>query len=207
MTRTRRKNNIAQLKAEPGQRRCFITGAPADRSCLIRFAEGPDKLIYPDLTEKLGGRGIWLSASRRVLEEAIAHGSFRKALHAPVKVPDGFADHVEELLKKRCLDLLGLAKKAGCLDVGFEKVNEAAHQAPLAVIVQAKDGSAAEKKRLTDAFSAAFQVDDFTTEELDLALGRDFCVHLGIKKCKLAETFKNEVLRWRAYQDIEENKE
>ena len=207
MTVTKHKNKSCQVKADLGERRCFITGEPGLRSSLIRFVEGPDQLIYPDLSEKLGGRGVWLKASHSVLETAIAKGSFRKALHTNVAVPEGFVEHVADLLKKRCLEILGIAKKAGYLVIGFDKVKETAHQYSIEVIVQAKDGSPTEKKHLQELFSDAFQVEDFTTEELDLALGRDFCVHLGIKKSKLAETFKKEVLRWRAYQEKEENKE
>ena len=45
----------------------------------------------------------------------------------------------------------------------------------------------------------ALYVDDFTSEQLDNALGREFSVHLGLKKSILTERFKNEVLRLRAY--------
>ena len=190
--------NKNQQKAADGERRCFMTGLPAERFCLIRFALGPDNMVYPDVNEKLGGRGVWMQPSRTLLKKACQSGLFTKPFKQKVKVSSELPDMVEKLLTENCLNLLGLIKKSGYLVCGMDNVK---HEATaLSVFVQANDGSDTEKQRMMRQVSKdALYVDDFTSEQLDNALGREFSVHLGLKKSILTERFKNEVLRLRAY--------
>ncbi len=43
---------------------CTVTGSPAD---LIRFVVDPDGAVVPDVAGRLPGRGMWVSASRRLV--------------------------------------------------------------------------------------------------------------------------------------------
>src|SRR6476469_3890346 len=58
-----------ELEPETGPlRRCIITRERLPKERMIRFVVGPDRKIVPDLAARLPGRGIWLSASRDVLQ-------------------------------------------------------------------------------------------------------------------------------------------
>src|ERR1700712_5945250 len=60
-------------KGGPGTgplRRCIVTRERLPKERMIRFVIGPDRQIVPDLTARLPGRGMWLSASRDVLESS-----------------------------------------------------------------------------------------------------------------------------------------
>jgi len=46
---------------------------------MIRFVVAPDRLVVPDLTATLPGRGIWLSARGDVIETARTRGVFARA--------------------------------------------------------------------------------------------------------------------------------
>ncbi|MCK5887622.1 MAG: DUF448 domain-containing protein [Alcanivorax sp.] len=45
---------------------------------LIRFVVGPEAKIYPDLGQKLPGRGIWVKADRASIEKAVQKGLFSR---------------------------------------------------------------------------------------------------------------------------------
>ena len=62
---------FTKVKAGAGERRCFVTGLPALRENLIRFVRSEDGTVYPDLFEKLDGRGIWVTNRKSILQEAI----------------------------------------------------------------------------------------------------------------------------------------
>src|SRR3979411_2733447 len=49
-------------------RRCIVTRERLPKERMIRFVVGPDRQSVPDLTARLPGRGIWLSAARDVIE-------------------------------------------------------------------------------------------------------------------------------------------
>ena len=73
-------------------RRCVLTRERLPKERMIRFVVGPDRQIVPDLAAKLPGRGIWLSASRDVLETARrARGglarAFARAARGPCRCP------------------------------------------------------------------------------------------------------------------------
>ena len=43
---------------------------------LVRFVVGPDGEVVPDVKRKLPGRGIWITATRAAVEEAVKSGAF-----------------------------------------------------------------------------------------------------------------------------------
>lgn len=189
------------MKAEQGERRCFITGFPYSKEELIRFVVGPDKLVYPDISGKLDGRGVWIKSSRSIVKQAVEKKLFSKAFHQDVKPIPELADKVEQLLEDHCLHLLGLANKGGYVVSGYEKLREASHKDQFDVLVEASDGSREGREKIERLFSESFLVDDWSSEKLGQSLGHDFCVHVGIKSGKMAQNFKKEVLRYRSFKE------
>ena len=61
------------------ERRCIATGEVQPKRGLIRFVVGPEGEIFPDLAEKLPGRGIWVAADRAALRKAAGKGLFARA--------------------------------------------------------------------------------------------------------------------------------
>ena len=193
MIRNRFKNK--HTKALDGERTCLLTGTPLPKEKLIRFVIGPDGSLCPDVAEKLGGRGVWLTAEADVVAKALTskiwHRGFKKA---PTIAPN-FVENLEHLLKDRCLHLLGLANRAGYVVFGFEKVKEALSNEDLIALVQATDGSSAEEERLYSLAQNLPVVKVLSAEELGQILGRESCVHLALKKSKLSQTVWDELCR------------
>ncbi len=142
---------------EEPERRCLVTGETGPKAGLVRFVVGPDGAVVPDITGKLPGRGLYVTASRPILEQA-RKGQFARAAKAPVTVPEGLAEEVERQLANRVVDLVSLARKAGLAIAGFEKVKEALALAGeglgkrawsrIRVLLQAADGSERGKAKL-----------------------------------------------------------
>lgn len=175
---------------------------------MVRFVVGPDGSVVPDIAAKLPGRGYWVSATRGAIEKAVTHKYFTKAAArrlkeaavekakkssspveiAIVKVDPALADLVETLLRKSCLNLLGFARRAGEIILGFEKVKEVLRSDSDALLLQALDASAdgAEKlQRMDRAIDLAMEresveINIFTRDELSLALGRGNVVHAAL---------------------------
>ena len=101
-------------------RRCIATGESRPREALLRFVVGPDDVLVPDVAGRLPGRGLWLTARRDMMEVARSKKLFARAARCAVRAPDGLADQVEALLARRCLELIGLARRAEAAVAGFE---------------------------------------------------------------------------------------
>jgi hypothetical protein len=159
---------------------------------MIRFVVAPDRALVPDLTATLPGRGIWLSACGDVLEGARAKGglgrAFARAARGPVTVPPDLPALLEAALVRRIGELLGLARRAGQAVAGFDKAREWLRTGRCRLILQASDGSAAERARfLSGAREGITVLAPLEASVLGRVFGRDHVVHVAIAPGRLGE--------------------
>lgn len=157
-------------------RRCIVTGDVGPKAGLVRFVLSPDGVIFPDLAEKLPGRGIWVTSERAIIDKAAAKGLFARAAKAPVKLPENLADLVEEGLAHRVVELISLSRKGGYAVCGFEKVKGWLAEGKAKVLLQASDGSERGKGKLWTPDGGRW-FGCLTSSELGLAFGRDHAIH------------------------------
>ncbi|ANK80403.1 MAG: hypothetical protein TEF_06045 [Rhizobiales bacterium NRL2] len=162
---------------------------------MIRFVLDPARVVTPDVEEKLPGRGAWLSAERKVFEGLGRRNPFPRAFREEAKLPEDLAGLTERLLRRRCLDLLGLANGAGLVTAGFEKVADKAGKGEAAVMIVAADGGGTARERAARLAGPAPLVGLFGREELSLALGRGNVVHAAVASGRLADMFLRETER------------
>jgi uncharacterized protein len=187
-------NTAAARKHETdamGERRCIVSGEVCPRERLVRFVAGPDGEIVPDIEEKLPGRGLWVTADRKILGRATA-GVFSKAAGEKVTLMPGLAERVEVLLSRRMKADLGLARRAGLLVLGFDNVLKSLDgKMPPCVLIEASDGAADGRRKILAAAAARgltlVAVDSLSSAELSLALGRENVVHAAVKPGSLTE--------------------
>ncbi|MDR3518668.1 MAG: RNA-binding protein [Azospirillaceae bacterium] len=187
-------------------RRCIVTGVVQNREALIRFVVGPDNTIVPDVEGSLPGRGYWVVADRAALEKAIAKGSFSRAARRSVQVPPDLVDRVEALLERHCLDLIGLARRAGQAVAGFEKVRSALQRGQVGVLLAAADGAADGRGKLQALAGTLPVVVAFDAIRLGATLGREQAVHAALAPGALAARFLAESRRFagiRQYRDCQ----
>ena len=200
MRRTRRRKAEHALAEPPAPeqdeddetgalRRCIATGDRLDPALMVRFVVGPDNAVWPDIRGDLPGRGLWVRASRLALLQAMERRAFPRAAKAPVTVPADLPARTEALLAKRCLDWLGLARGAGLVRVGAEKVRAKLLAGRVAVLIEAADGSPAERAKMVAVGRTLPLVTLFDTGELGLALGRETVVHAALSSGRLTERF------------------
>ena len=173
-------------------RRCIITRERLPKERMIRFVVGPGRVLVPDLIATLPGRGIWLSASRDVLETARAQGglgrAFARAARGPVTVPPDLPAVLETALIRRIGELLGLARRAGQAVAGFDKAREFMRTGRARLVLQASDGSAGERARfLSGVEDSVVVLAPVSAAVLGRVFGRDHVVHVAISVGRLGE--------------------
>jgi predicted RNA-binding protein YlxR (DUF448 family) len=171
-------------------RRCIVTGETLPRERLVRFVVDPDGVVLPDVTERLPGRGLWLRATRSMVQTACAKGLFSKAARARVTAPPDLADRVEALLAQRCLDLLGLARRAGQAVAGFEKVAGMLRGGAGALLLEASDGAEDGRRKIRRLAPEVPLIALFSAAELGGAMGREQSVHVALAPGSLADRLR-----------------
>jgi predicted RNA-binding protein YlxR (DUF448 family) len=144
---------------------------------LIRFALGPDGVVAPDLAEKLPGRGVWVTARRDLVEKAVKKNLFARGLKQAAKAPEGLVSLIEQGLTRRVIEALGMARKAGLAVCGFDQAKARLKAGRPAALIEASDGSEAQRAKLRPLAAGAPVVACLTSEELGLAFGREFVIH------------------------------
>ncbi|MBP2159870.1 MULTISPECIES: RNA-binding protein [Asticcacaulis] len=190
----------------PVQRRDVASGESLDTGSMIRFVVSPDGILVPDVSHKLPGRGIWLRSERGGLEIALRRNIFSKAAKRQVKADPGLVDQVHGLLRRRCLDLLGLARREGLLISGYEKILGNVKAGKLAWLVEATDGSADGRNRILAANRAAQGKAKicgcFDNSDLSLALGLENAIHVALLPGRRMERWSSEMKRLSGFEPL-----
>jgi predicted RNA-binding protein YlxR (DUF448 family) len=177
------------------QRRCIVTGEIHDRARLLRCVVGPDATIVPDVDARLPGRGLWLLPRRDIVERAVAKRLFARAARQPVVVPPELADRCEALLARRCCDALGLARRAGMAIAGYERVGEAVRRGNAALLLFARDGAEAGRRRMAAGARGIAAASVLDAAELSGVFGRERVTFVAVGPGPLCSRLRIEVVR------------
>ena len=188
---------LPQTKSKNGlrKRRCIVTRKLYSTEVLIRFVVSPEKMIVPDPGERLPGRGLWMEARRDIVEKACDIQVFDRVAKQEVSVSSGLADMVEELLLRRCIELIGLARRAGNAVAGFEKTRASIINGKAVLALIALDGANGSRKKLLSGQLNLPVIDMFLRRELGCVFDRDNVVFVALSNLGLAmklqiETYK-----------------
>jgi predicted RNA-binding protein YlxR (DUF448 family) len=193
----------------PGtERTCALTRDLKPVSEMIRFVVGPAGEAVPDIKRKLPGRGIWITASREAVAEAVKRNVFARGFKRDVKAAAGLAEETERLLERAALDGLAMAGKAGQVVAGFAKVEAALAGDGVLALIHAAEAAEDGKRKLTAALHRnrggesreITVIFEFSGAELDLALSRPNVVHAALLAGPGSETFLARVKRLRRFR-------
>lgn len=118
-------------------RRCAWSREAAPRDELLRLVLDRSGRAYVDLRGVAPGRGVYIVPDADVVGRALSPKGLgrlfrgRAAGFGPVgESADGAVAAIEELLLRRAVELVALARRAGQLEIGFEAVVEAVLKSP-----------------------------------------------------------------------------
>lgn len=196
---------------EMAERTCIVTREVCDPSLLIRFVAGPDGQVVPDLKRSLPGRGVWVTARRAMVEEAVRKGAFARGLKTAVKADPELAALVESLLEKAALGALGFARKAGECMTGSDKVEATIRAGRAIAVLHASDGSEDGLRKLSQAAFAVHRDGGrktkiwrvFTGAQMNLALGATNVIHASLMEGGAARNCLHRVVQLAEYRGME----
>lgn len=183
-------------------RKCVISGKVLNKESLLRFVTLKDGTMLPDFNKKIDGRGFYVSNSKKLLQSLVEKHPFNKILHKKVEYASDMPEIVEGILTKKGLDALNLARKAGDLVLGFEKVKELIIKGRAAFVVEATDAGADGRQKIAELSADLEKFTLYDTETLSTAFDRENTVYLAVKKGKMSEMVRLALKRYQTYLDI-----
>ena len=162
----------------------------------------------PDVEARLPGRGLWLTPRRDIVERAVAKRIFARAARRPVSAAPELADRIEALLAQRCVDALGLARRAGLAVAGFDRVGEALRHGKVGLLLAALDGAETGRDKLAALGRELPRASVLRAAELGAAFGREHIVHAAVGEGPLCRRLLLDLSRLRGLRDgaqVDEN--
>ena len=190
----------APARSRTAQRRCIVTGEVRAREELLRFVVDPSGRLIPDITGRAPGRGIWVSPDRDSVKTAVSRKLFARAARQAVTTDPDLDGIVEGLLAARCIETIGLARRAGQAVAGFEKVRAWLQKGKAAILLEALDGAADGRDKLRRIAPALPALDCLTSDEMGRAFGRDHAVHAALAPGALAGKFELEARKLKGFR-------
>jgi predicted RNA-binding protein YlxR (DUF448 family) len=179
------------------ERMCVASRTVKPLGELIRFVVAPDGAVVPDLKRNLPGRGVWVTATREALGQAVKRKAFGAGFKREVKVDTDLPALTDRLMERAALDALAMCGKASLAVLGFAKVEAALARDPVVALLHAS-GAAPDGVRKLDAALVRRPgedahrvriVCDFSSEQLDLAFARPNVVHAALLTGSASDTF------------------
>ncbi len=187
-------------------RTCIVERERKEKPFLLRLVLSPQGEVTPDIKGNLPGRGVWVTARKEILADAVKRRAFQRAFRKPVVVSDSLSVEVERLFKRSALERLSICKKAGLLVVGFAKVEEALKRHEIVALLHADTAATDGKAKLDRKLEALFAGEDyiapkncFTSAEISLAAGSTGVIHAGLREGGATRAFLQALDRLSAY--------
>jgi len=203
-----------ELDGGPGgkaglERLCALTRTPKPVADMIRFVVGPDGGPVPDLKRKLPGRGVWITAERASLAEAIRRNVFSRSFKRELQVSAHLCDLTERLLMQSALDALAIAGKAGQVAAGFTRVEAALGDDSLVALIHAADAAEDGIRKLDAVLRQQSEqkgreipiIRAFSSAQLDFALNRINVIHAALLAGPVSDSFLTRTRRFLHFRD------
>jgi len=196
----------ADITQSGPRRKCIITGKVADKADLIRFVVSPDGVLVADTGNKLGGRGVWVSAVRATLEKALSENRFSRHLKQTLRINDNFLENLNHRLAEQVIARLSMMRKAGVLVTGGGKLRS---QAMVTGLLIADDASARESQQLVSQCQPDWIERGIPSVWLGQISGSTSLAYAGVlgsaslAEQRLAILFRSELRRWRGVVNAE----
>ena len=191
-------------RSAPGMRTCALTRSPAPSHTMVRLALGPDGTPYLDLLGRAPGRGYYVVAEREAVLTALGDKGLGRVFKGKARpsAPDQAMRLVEDAVRRldeRLLELVGIGRRAGDLELGMDAVVRLLKTAPQgAVVAIAGDASDRTRRKVeTAAADAGVRAVPLVHDKATLGarLGRDDVSVVAMRSSKLAKRLAAEADR------------
>ncbi|BBE73738.1 RNA-binding protein [Oharaeibacter diazotrophicus] len=159
-------------RPDTAERTCVVTRTAQPPEGLLRFVRAPDGAVVPDVRGKLPGRGVWVTARRDMVAEAVRRKLFARGFKAEATVDPGLPDLVDRLLAEVALSSLSMARKAGRVVTGFGKVTAALGRDKVVAVIHAEEARDDGRRKVAQAIRRRLRAD--AGDDLDDAADDDF---------------------------------
>lgn len=182
-------------------RKCVLTGVTKHKRQLLRFVVLRGGTVVPDFNKKLDGHGFYISNSRKLLEGLTVKNPLNKILHTNTIIAADLPQMVEQVLRKKALDAVNLARKSGDLVLGFDQVKECITKGKAAFVIEARDAGEDGKQKIAAIAKDLEQFIIYDIATLSRALNRENTVYMAVRTGTMANMVRSALLKYQIFME------
>lgn len=181
---------------------CSLTGDSYLIKEMFLFKEMNNFLIC-EVNAKVSEKGVWCNPLRCDIEKAIKEKAFDKLLNKKLKIPSFFIESIENNLRAKILNLVGLSKKAGVLKIGYDQLIAGLKSKSIDVVLIAKEDTKLNgfivKK---ESENKVLFNKDFSKAEIGKAIGYKKVLCVALLKSNLSQSLNQSLYKLNKFQII-----
>lgn len=193
-------------------RQCVVTRERVPQHAMLRLALGPGGEAYVDVLGRAPGRGVYVTCDPEVLRRALSPKGLGRAFRGraqPVasETIENMVQDAVARLEGRILEMTGIARRAGLLELGMDSVVRALAGPVVGpwLVLTAVDFGASSARKVAETVAAAQArgnpvrvIHLSTKQDLGSTLGRQEVGVLAIRPSRHADRMLSEAARWLA---------
>jgi uncharacterized protein len=189
--RTTQRSRSPTVSTRVAERTCVGCQQVHPKEQLMRLVCGPTGQLLLDVHGKLPGRGVYLCAQHRCVEQALKRTRLQEAFRREVTLVPSveLVRAMARVMEERSLGYIRIARKAGRVVSGYTQVSRALMDGLVACLLVAED-AALERRREYERWCAQHQIPCrlfLTKVRLGELAGRDESSAIGILEPRLGE--------------------
>jgi len=185
------------------QRSCIYCRTVKNKGELLRFVLSPDRILVPDLQEKLPGRGAYTCMKISCLRGAAEKKQFSRAFKGEVREADaaGLISRVAVRIEERIASYLSLANKAGKVVSGTDMVLDALKHRSLGIVFIASDISVdiGAKVKVQTLRAGVESISIFDKDRLGALIGKGLRSVVAVEGSGFIRSLRQEMEKYRNF--------
>ena len=179
----------------------FSVNADIDENDFIKFSLSPDNMLVPDLYNNLPGKSIWALANKALIK----YIQEREDVKAHFGVSHIFTNDLvfltQEMLRRKILNSISLAKKAGYLAIGLDTIKTQLIEKKHCLIVVARGAKSLKNYSFFSSNSISCFENLLYQKDFEKSTGKNNVKYVGILSKNFKKTIQVDLNKLKGFID------
>ena len=170
-------------------KKSFLENADINEDDFIKFSLSPDKKLVPDLHNNLPGKSIWVPPNKTLIKDILEGEDVKVHFGVSQLGTKDLVLLIKKILRKKILNSISLAKKAGYLAIGLDAIKAQLIEKKHCLVLVAKDARSLRKYPFFSSTHISCFENLLFQKDLEKSTGKNNVKYVGI----LSKNFKKTI--------------
>ena len=184
-------------------KKIFLENADIDEDNFIKCSLSPDNKLVPDLYNNLPGKSIWVPANSALIKSILAREDVKRHFGVSHRFTNDLVFLIEKILRKKILNSISLAKKAGYLAIGLDTIKTQLIEKRHCLIVVAKGAKSLRKYSFFSSNSISCFENLLDQIDLEKSTGKINVKYVGILSKNFKKTIQVDLNKLKGFMETD----